>query len=65
MINTNITDLEDTIKGFFTLNAEMKKLQDELFAVEAEMFYCQQLIDSIKKTSSHKPKIEGLQEKIC
>ena len=65
MIDTNITDLEDTIKGFFTLNAEMKKLQDELFAVEAEMFYCKTLMDAIKKTSSHKPEIESLQERVC
>lgn len=60
MIKTDTTDLENTIESFFNLTNSLKKLQDELFAVESEMFYCEILMESF-----HKLQIESLREEVC
>ena len=60
MIKTATTDLNNTIESFFDLTNSMKKLQDELFSIESEMFYCETLMKAFRK-----PQIESLREEVC
>jgi hypothetical protein len=65
MISTTIPDLNNTIEDFFNLNKKIEILQDQLFNIESQMFFCDQMMKAIQKIDSHKLQIECLLGEKC